>query len=189
MSVRLTLLAVAGALAAASAPAHAYSTNFAPYVGDATPLTVPSGDNTLTFSSPTDPGTFQVGSTAGLFSFPVGLGDFTSFGGDTLDISFATPVTSFLIDFGIEDAFGSLGGDTLAFTTSAGQSGSFGTSLDDLILQEPEGVGQFVGTAFTSLTLTSANPFAIASIAVPEPMSIAALSVGLFGLAAARRRQ
>lgn len=189
MSVRLTLLAAAAAFAVSAAPANAYMADFTSYVGQSTPLTVPSGDDTLTFSSPTDPGTFSVGSTVGLFSFATGMGDFSSFGGDTLDIAFAQPETSVRMPFGLEDAFGLFGSDTLTVTTNTGQTETFGTGLDGLTLDEPEGVAQLVGAPFTSLTITSADPFALASVSVPEPMSITAISVGLIGLAAARRRR
>ena len=41
----------------------------------------------------------------------------------------------------------------------------------------------------TSLTITSANPYAIGDVNVPEPMTLSVLGVGLAGLAAARRRR
>ncbi len=193
MSVRPALIATLGALALAAAPAHAFTTSFAPYIGTTigtAGLSIPSGDNTLSFSSPAAAGTFSVASTAGLYSFPAGLGDFSSFSGDTLQIGFAQPVSSVRLSFGLEDAFGLFGSDTLSITSDTGVTGTYGTGLDNLPLRQPEGVAQFNTAApFSTLTITSANPFAIGSIATPEPMSLAVLSAGLFGLAAARRRR
>lgn len=191
MSFRFAVLTVLGALVAGSAPASALSTNFGSAVGSSNDFSLPSGDNTLTFSSPSGAGTFTVGTTTGLFTFATGLGDFNSFSGDVLKVSFATPVTGALtIRFGIEDAFGTFGPDTLSVTSNTGVSASFSTTLDNLTLAEPEGTGTFLAPGLTSLTITSANPFAIASIAtVPEPASLLVLATGMLALSTVRRRR
>ena len=189
MSFRMTLLATIGAVAAFAASAQAATFNLANSIGASTPLSITAGGITATFSSASGPGTFSVASTTGLFSFPVGLGDFASFSGDPLTITFSQPVaTPVSFRFGVEDAFGS--GDTLTLTANTGQTQAFGTSLNNLPFAEPEGSVNFVpSAAVTSLTITSANPFAIGDVNLPEPMSITLLGAGLVGLAATRRRR
>lgn len=192
MSLRMTLLATIGAAAAFAASAQAATFNLSSSIGASTPLSITAGGNAATFSSASGPGAFSVASTAGLFSFPVGLGDFASFSGDPLTITFSQPVTDAIsFRFGVENAFGA--GDILTLAANTGQTQTFGTSLNTLPFAEPEGSVNFVPrTALTSLTLTSANPFAIGDVNVnanvPEPMSITLLGAGLVGLAAMRRR-
>ncbi|MDP9095013.1 MAG: PEP-CTERM sorting domain-containing protein, partial [Pseudomonadota bacterium] len=113
------------------------------------------------------------------------------FNGDPLTITFSTPVVDrILIPFGVEDAFGTFGPDTLTLTANTGQTITAGTTLNSLTLAEPEGAFNFVPTrAITSLTITSANPFAIASVDVPEPMSLSLMGMSLAGMAAVRRKK
>lgn len=194
MSIRTILLAglgigLAGIAAAPGAQAATYS--FANSINASNNFSLTAGGVTATFSSASGPGTFTVGSTSGFYTFPVGLGDFSSFSGDPLTITFSAPVTNRVrIPFGLEDIFGTLGSDTVKATTNTGQVVTAGTTLNSLTLAEPEGALNFVPTtAFTSLTITSANPFAISSIDVPEPMSLSLLGMGLAGMAAMRRKK
>ena len=196
MSMRLSVLAALGALAVSAAPAMAYVTNFAPYDGQSNPLVISTGNNTVTFDSPSGPGTFLAGSTAGLYTFSNALADFGSFSGDTLTITFANPVTTGVgLVFGIEDAFATAGADSLIVTANTGQTATYLTTPDSLTLREPEGTAFFDGAPFTSLTLVTANastgpnPFAIGVFSVPEPMSLTLLTVGLLGMGMVSRRR
>lgn len=188
MSLRLGLLAAAGAVVFAAQPASAgFSFSFsAAQSGMTNPLTVPSGGNAITFDSSAGPGTFSVANTGLYSTFGYALGDYLSFSGDPLSISFAAPISTLAIGFGVED----IGGfDTLTVTTDTGYVATLSAAPVGA-LGEPEAIGTFSAPApFTSVTITSANPFAIASLSdVPEPASIAVVGAGLLGLFGARRR-
>ena len=172
---------------AVTSQAEAVTFSFDASAPTSTPFSLTSGGLTASFSS-TD--SFQVDATSGLFSFPSGLGDIFSVTGGSLTISFSTPVTQTIsIPFGLEDAFSLNGSDTLTATANTSQTVTAGTTPNNLPLGEPEGVLFFKPTsAITSLTLTSANPFTIASVSVPEPMSLSLVGLGVAGMAALRRR-
>lgn len=201
MSFRYLLSMTAGAMLAAASPASAaFTINFANYLGDANPLVVPTTDgNAVTFDSPSGPGTFDVENTNGVFNgFNAGLGDFLSFSGDTLTISFVVPIAGgVLFPFGIEDASFGAGVDSNDFMTATSNTGVTVIAngiADGTILDEPEGQLYINAPGATSLTITSGasgdlNPFAIGDINVPEPFSLSILGIGLAGLAAARRRR
>jgi hypothetical protein len=193
MSFRFVCVAAAGALLAAASPASAaFTLSFSGLVGSSNPLSVPTADgNTVTFDSPSGPATFSVGSTTGLFNgFSTGLGDYASFVGDTLTITFAKPLGgSLTMPFGIEDAFGTFGGDFLTITPNVGAAIVASGVLDSLTLSEPEGTAYINAPGATELTITSANPFAIGGVSVPEPITLSILGMGLAGLGAARRRR
>jgi hypothetical protein len=186
------LFMTVGAMLAAVAPASAYTINFGGLVGSENPFSVNTPDgNSVTFDSPSGPDTFSVENLPGLFQgFSVGLGDYFSTSGDTLTLTFTKPISGALsFPFGIEDAFGLNGSDTLTITPNVGVAVTETTSLDGLALAEPEGKAFINAAGATTLTITSANPFAVGNINVPEPISLSILGVGLAGLAAARRRR
>jgi len=192
MSLRFALLAAEAATIIAAGPASAaFTIDFADYSGDANPLTIPTTDgNTATFDSPAGASTFTVENTNGLFTgFTTGLGDYLSFAGDTLTIAFANPIQGGVtLPFGIEDAFGGVGADFLTVTSNSGVTVVANTTLDNLAFPEPEGSAYINAPGATELTITSANPYAIGSVDVPEPVTLSTFGVALAGLAAARRR-
>ena len=199
MSFRLgVFVAAAVSLTSVASASAAFDITFAGENGATTPLTIASGDNVLTFTSMAGAGagTFTVADSGIYTGFGLGLGDYRLVSGDPLTISFATPVTGLGVTFGIEDLDGLRGNDTLTFTTNTGVSTTLAGALNGASVPEPEGTGAFSAPAFTSVTITSANPFAIGAVtsgpstpaSVPEPMSLALVGAGLAGAAALRRR-
>ena len=181
--------AVVGLLILA-APARAVTYTFDNSTNAANDFSVTSDGQTATFTSSSGPATFTVNPSADVFSFPVALGGFGNFNGDPLTISFSSPVVDrILIPFGIFEAYATAP-VTLVATTNTGETVQFTTAFNNLISGSPEGVISFVPTGqITSLTLNSSIAYAIASIDVPEPMSVALLAGGLILLAATRRRR
>ena len=194
MSFRSGLfVAAAASLASIASASAAFDVTFAGENGATTPLTIASGDNALTFTSAAGAGTFTVANSGLYAGFGLGLGDYRSVSGDSLTISFATPVTGLGVTFGIEDLDGLRGSDALTFTTDTGFSTTLAGTLNGASLAEPEGTGAFSAPAFTSVTVTSANPFAIGAVSnvqtsVPEPTSLALVATGVAGMAGLRRR-
>jgi hypothetical protein len=210
MSFRFLLLAAAtGAAVSVASPAFAdFTINFADanLDGVSTPFTADTSDgNVVTFNGvpgigadPAGTGTFVVNpGTLPFATFQAGLLD-TGFGfnqttndavGDTLTISFANPIEGgVLFDFGIEDIGGFMGNDFLTVTSNLGPSVvSEGTLSSEF--GEPEGSVFIDAPGTTELTITSANPFAIGNINVPEPITLSILGTGLAGLTAVRRRR
>jgi hypothetical protein len=180
---------IAGLLAVGS-PARAVTYTFDNSIGDANNFSVTSGGMTATFTSTSGPGTFGVNPSADIFTFPVALGGFGNFEGDPLTITFSSPVVDrILIPFGMFEAYAPAP-VTLVATANTGQSVTFTTSFTNLITGSPEGEVDFVPTGpLSSLTLTSPVAFAIASVDVPEPMSVTLLGGGLVVLALTRRRR
>jgi hypothetical protein len=197
MSIRFLLTISAGAMLAAASPASAaFTINFANYLGADNPLVVPTTDgNTVTFDSPSGAGTFDVEDTNGVFAgFNAGLVDFNystiTFVGDTLTVSFANPIAGGVtFPFAIEDAFENFGSDFLTISSNNGVTAVANGSPDTLALQNPEGVAYINAPGATELTITSANPYAIGNVDVPEPMTLSVLGFAFAGLAAARRRR
>ena len=193
MSLRLLIIASAAAFAAVGT-VHASTTfSLAGSVGSTPPLSITSGGITATFSSPAGNG-FQIQNTAGLLNFNTALLDNNFFGTDPLTIGFSAPVSGqFVVPFAILDAFSSSGlPDTLTFTTNTGQTVSFTGTPDTFALQEPEGTASFLLSAPTSsITLTSANAFAIGNVSTvtPEPTSFVLLATGLVGMTNTMRRR
>ena len=193
MSLRSLIFASIAALAV-TASAHATTYGLAGSIGATPTFAITSGGNTATFTS-TAGNSFLVQSTSGLFSFNTALVDDGSFNSDPLTVSFSNPVSGTIsFAFGFEDAFGLFGPDSLTLTTNTGQSATFGSTLDNLILQEPEGFANFsLAGPITSFTLNGTSPFGIGDVTTvtPEPTSLVLLITGLTGVvgAAFRRRQ
>lgn len=200
MSFRIVLVAAAGVMLSAAAPASAaFTINFATLVGSSNPFAVPTSDgNTVTFDSPSGPGTFTV-EDSGLFQdFAAGLGDYLSVSGDTLTMTFSHAINGgVMFPFGIEDASFGFGLDSNDFVTATSNTGVTAVAngvADTTILGEPEGLLYINAPGATSLTITSGaagdlNQFAIGNVNVPEPFTLSVLGVGFAGLAAARRRR
>lgn len=194
MSFRLVLLVAAAASLASVAPASAaFNVTFASAAGASNPLSITSGNNTLTFDSTVGVGTFTVADSGLYTNFGFGLGDYRSVSGDPLTIEFASPVNGLSVTFGIEDLNGLSGNDVLTFTTNTGFTTTLAGTPSGAAISEPEGTGAFSAPDFTSVTITSANPFAIGAVSsilasVPEPMSLALIAVGLVSVAGLRRR-
>jgi len=190
-------MAATGALLSAAQPASAaFTVNFGTLAGDASPVTVPTSDgNSVTFDSPSGPGTFTVANTGFYQSFGEGLGDYASFSGDTLTLTFANPIAGGVsFPFGLED-FGALfGNDYLTVSSNTGVTIVANAALDTAPLPVPEGMAYINAPGATQLTITSgipanSNPFAIGNVSVPEPFTLSVLGVGLAGLTAVRRRR
>ena len=181
--------AIAGLLMLGS-PAGAVTFTFDPSVNFSNDFSMTSDGQTATFSSSSGPGTLTVKPSADIFSFPVALGGFGNFNGDPLTITFSDPVVDeIVIPFGIFEAYATAP-VTLVATTNTGETVQFTTEFNNLISGSPEGVVSFVPIGrISSLTLTSSMAFAIASVDVPEPMSIALLGGGLITLALVQRRR
>jgi hypothetical protein len=187
----MAALLVIGAL---SQPAHAGVVTFDfedQVFGADTPLLITKPSLTATFSSPADPGAFGITAAFGLW--PEMSGNVLASPGSAfvdsvpLTITFSRPVhgVSFQFGLGSIDPAGmiKLGTDAAG---SASQAGAvpIGSPL-------PQGEVAFSGDYFTVLTLTSNTvDFGIDNLQVdlPEPASIAVLSLGLLGLGLIRRR-
>ena len=135
-----------------------------------------------TFSSPSDPGAFQFGPNAGLFS---DLGPFVlSSAGNVaeLDITFAVPQDTLSFDFALGDflASGSAGPDTLTVTPDGGAPVVFDANPvnGDFF---PEGSATIANDGdFTEVSITSAYPIDVADMtSVPEPASMSLIGAGL----------
>jgi hypothetical protein len=204
MSFRFLLLAAsAGAAVSVASPAFAeFTINFADpsIAGLSTAFAVDTSDgNTVTFhgvpGNPNDAGTFTAEAGSLPFAtFSAGLVD-TGFDhsvtppvGDTLTITFTIPIEGGVsFDFGIDDPSGSIGNDFLTVTSDQGPSVVSEGTLSGT--GEPEGSVYIDAPGTTQLTITSANPFAIGNVNMPEPITLSILGTGLAGLAAVRRRR
>lgn len=191
MSLRSRIL-VSIACLSVTAGAHASTFGLAGSVGATPTFSISSTGLTATYSSPAGNG-FVVQNTTGLLSFNTALLDNNFFGTDPLTISFSSPISgTILIPFAILDSYSTT--DSLTVTANTGQRTGFLASPDSLPLGEPEGLATFsVSTPITSLTLSSAEAFAIGDVstavaATPEPTSLVLLVTGMAGVVLSRRR-
>jgi hypothetical protein len=187
-----------------SSPAHAvvatYDFENQPIFTE-TPLTLVSAGVSATFAGPSDvdPGAFGISSN---FHSPTGFqyrlmsGDFLTIGsafgasGSALTITFSQAISSFTLDFGIDDPTNA---STLSFTTNGSGAGAANGTLTSGF-RYPEGTLSYAGGPFTSMTFSSnAIDFQIDNLhatvaAVPEPETITLFAVGLVAMAMRRRR-
>jgi hypothetical protein len=193
MFTRMSFAAAALLAAAAATPAAAQSYNFdlggGYFDGTAATITSQNGFN-VTFTSSQDAnGGFYVGNNSGLFS-TLGAQVLVDpgTGGDTLTLTFSQAITNLNFNFGIADLLGLNGDDTLTVSDGLVNT-TFGGTLPNGDLF-PQGAAAFYDAAgFTTVTITGPEEFVIGLTDVPEPASIAALGMGLLGLAAVRRRR
>ena len=170
-------------------------------IGTETPFTLVSSGLSATFSGPSgvDPGAFGIGSnfqTPTGFQYQTMTGDFLTIGsafgasGSALTITFSAAITSFTLNFALDDP---LNLSMLSFQTNASGAGSVGGALTNGF-RYPEAVLSFSGNPFTSITLYSdALDFQIDNLqavtAVPEPETVMLFAVGIVAIALRRRRE
>jgi hypothetical protein len=187
----MTALLLMGAL---SQPAHAGVVTFDfedQAFGADTPLSIAKPALTATFSSPADPGAFGITSAFGLW--PGMSGNILASPGSAfvdsvpLTITFSRPVRGVSLQFGL----GSIDpAGMIELDTDAGGH-AIQTGIVPIGSLLPEGELTFIGDYFTSITLISnVLDFGIDNLRVdlPEPASLAILSLGLLGLGVMRRR-
>lgn len=170
-------------------------------LGTETPFILASaGGLTATFTGPADidPGAFGISSNIvqpGGPAYRLMNVDFLTIGsafgasGAALTITFSQPVTSFSVNFAIDDPAHL---STLSFSTNAGGTISTMGSLTSGF-RYPEGTLSFSGAAFTVLTVQSnAIDFQLDNLSVtpvPEPTALLLLGAGLPLTAAWARRR
>jgi hypothetical protein len=187
----MTALLLIGALGR-SAHAGVVTFDFEDQVfGADTPLSITQLSLTASFSSRADPGAFGITAAFGLW--PEMSGNVLASPGSAfvsgvpLTITFSRPVHAVDFQFGLGsiDPAGMIEVDTDA----GGRASESGTVPIGSLL--PQGDMAFSGNYFTVLTLTSNTlDFGIDNLQVdlPEPASLAVLSLGLLGIGLIRRR-
>lgn len=163
--------------------------------GTTTPFSETDNGLTATFTSPADPGGFEIAPS--FFSFgPQILVDPGPANGSNipLDIAFSSPQYSVSMNFGLDGAPGPLVLDAYMNGVLVGTITATGVIPNGYSF--PEGTISFSGTDFNSLVLTSPTTpyFAIANIdasaaTVPEPSSLLLLGSGLLGIGGVLRRK
>ena len=201
--IKALLLACAGAsgIFAGAAVAAPYGFEDQP-IGVQTPFTASIEGILASFTGPAgaDPGAFEVSYNSSSSPFPAPYRTLTnafltvgpSFAaiGAPLRIAFSTPVSAISFLFALDDPANATA------ITLATNAGGIATARGALApgYRYPEGVLTFSGAAFTAVTLTSTAPdfqidgLSVSATAVPEPAGLAAVGVGLAGLAGLRRR-